>query len=279
MPDEPTWKDDLPEELKDNPTLQDVPDVATLAKRFVDTKSMVGRSVRIPGEDASQEDWDKFNQTLTEKVPGLMVKPDTTDDTVMSTLYDQLGRPEDADKYELPEIDSQGIELDMSLADNFKGIAHKYGLNQKQFKGIVEELTGVSVEKALDARAKADLDAKALVDDWGLAYEKNVKLAIAAAERTDAPLPMQEMLKKGSAPSDLYKYFHYIATTIGDGEGNPLVADAGTGGIVTPNEAKLQMSEMRRNSNHPLNHPSDPGHQAALEKYKKLAEAAFPEAQ
>ncbi len=72
------WKDTLPDDLKTNASLLDVPDVATLAKRFIDTKAMVGNSFRVPGEDASTEDWGKFNTNLIEKVPALMFKPDAT---------------------------------------------------------------------------------------------------------------------------------------------------------------------------------------------------------
>jgi len=260
------WRESLPDDLKTDASLADVPDVATLAKRFVDTKAMVGGSFRVPSEDAGKEDWTKFHQSLMDKVPSLMFKPDTSDVDAMGKVYDQLGRPEKPEVYEVPKIDDQGIELDMSLAEDFKTIAHKHGLNQRH------------IAKSLEVRAGVDADVKALVTDWGVAYDKNIKLAVAGAEKTGAPKQLVALLKSAFPPSDLAKYFHSIATTLGDGEGNPLVTDDSTGNVVTPNEAQRQMQEMRSNKEHPLNNPANPAHGVAMSKFKALAQAAFHEA-
>jgi len=272
------WKDSLPDELKTDASLADVPDVATLAKRFVDTKAMVGGSFRVPSEEAGKEDWATFHASLMQKVPSLMFKPDTSDTDAMGRVYDQLGRPEKPETYTLPEIDSQGLELDMGLAEEFKGIAHKHGLNQRQYEGIVEELTGATIVKSLEARGKVNADVKALADEWGVAYDKNMKLAVAGAERTKAPKQLISLLKSPFPPSDLAKYFHSIATTLGDGEGNPLVTDATSNSVMTPLEAQRQMQEMRANKEHPINNPGDPTHAAAMARFKTLANAAFTEA-
>jgi len=42
-------------ELRDDPSLKDINDVATLAKTYKDTKAFVGSSIRPPGPDASPE--------------------------------------------------------------------------------------------------------------------------------------------------------------------------------------------------------------------------------
>lgn len=274
-----SWRDSLPDELKGDASLADVPDVATLAKNYVETKAMVGGSFRVPGEDAGAEDWDKFHSRLMTSVPSLMFKPLADDAEGLEKVYDQMGRPAKADEYKIPEVDDKGLKLDMSLATDFKGIAHKYGLNQKQFNGIVEDLTGASIVKAEEARSVVDADVKKLLDEWGpVAYEPNLKLAIVGAEKTGAPDGIVGALKSGNPPYGLTKWLHQVATTLGDGEGNPLVTDTGTGQVLTPLDAKEQMSEMRRNADHPLNNPSYPGHGAALKKFSDLALLAHPEA-
>ena len=65
-----SWLSSLPEELRSNPTLQDTKSVEALAKRFVDTKSALGASIRIPGEDASDEVRQEFYSKLNSSVPG-----------------------------------------------------------------------------------------------------------------------------------------------------------------------------------------------------------------
>lgn len=271
------WKDTLPDDLKTNASLLDVPDVATLAKRFVDTKAMVGNSFRVPGEDASDEDWKKFNAGLMEKVPSLMYKPDATDTEAMGVVYDQMGRPEKSDQYEVPEIDNQGLQLNMDLAETFKEVAHKHGLNKQQYQGVIKELTETSIKQALEARANVDIDVKGLVDEWGHAYERNKTVAIAIAKQTGAPENLINLIAGPTPPTELVKYFHSLSASL-KGEGINLSNDGGHEGVMTPTEAKEQMAEMRRNREHPLNIVSDPQHKAALVKFEKLAKDAYPEA-
>ena len=55
MPDEPNWKDSLPEELKGHKGLTDVKDVGSLAQQFLDSQQMIGQSIRVPGPDAGED--------------------------------------------------------------------------------------------------------------------------------------------------------------------------------------------------------------------------------
>jgi hypothetical protein len=68
------WREELPEDLRAEPALKDIPDVVTLAKAFRDTKSMVGSSIRLPGaDDASLAE---FEAKVVERVPKLKEKLD-----------------------------------------------------------------------------------------------------------------------------------------------------------------------------------------------------------
>src|SRR5256885_6120890 len=84
------WRSALPDDLRTEPTLASFKDVSTLAKSFVDTKRMVGDSIRLPKSDASPEEWGK--------------------------LYDKLGRPAAPDKYELQTPDGVPVDEDMLLS-------------------------------------------------------------------------------------------------------------------------------------------------------------------
>lgn len=272
-----SWRDTLPDDLKTDASLLDVPDIATLAKRFVDTKAMVGNSFRIPGEDASDEDWKKFNEGLMKQVPSLMYKPDATDKDALGVVYDQMGRPEKPEGYEVPEIDNQGLQLNMDLAETFKAVAHKYGLNKDQYQGVIKELTETSITQALEVRAGVDKDVKGLVDEWGHAYERNKDMALAIAKQTGAPENLISLMAGPTPPTELVKFFHSLSTSL-KGEGLNLTGDKGVDGVMTPTEAQEQMAEMRRNREHPLNIPSDPQHKNALDKFAKLVKYAYPEA-
>jgi len=269
------WKEGLPEELKTEASLADFTDIPALAKAFVDTKAMVGRSVRVPGKDAGAEDWDKFHNGLMERVPSLMLKPDMSDSEAMSKTYIAMGRPEEAAKYVSPEIDSKGLELNLAFIDAFKDTAYKNGLNQKQFDGFVQDVVADSIVVARDNQALMDADTKKLVDTWGAAYDNNLKIALAIADKVDAPKYISEPLHSNNPPFATAVFMLGLADSLGV-ETSEIIKHPKGGPVMTPDDAKLTMSEMRRNSDHPLNNPSDPGHEAAITKFTELAGFASP---
>ena len=65
------WRETLPEELRAEPALKDIPDVVTLAKAFRDTKAMVGSSVRLPAADADDAARAEFLEKIKERAPDI----------------------------------------------------------------------------------------------------------------------------------------------------------------------------------------------------------------
>lgn len=269
------WKDVLSDDLKVEASLADFTDVPALAKAFVDTKAMVGSSFRVPGDEAGKEDWDKFHSKIMDKVPSLMFKPDTSDTDAMGKAYSAMGMPEKVDGYVSPEIDSKGIEMSTEFVDAFKETAHENGLNQKQFEGVVQTIVADSVKVMQTQQATMDADTKKLVDTWGAAYDNNLKIALAIAKKVDAPAYITAPLESPNPPFATAVFMHSLAERLGV-ETSEIIKHPKGGPIMTPEDASLTMSEMRRNPEHPLNRPSDPGHRAALKKFTELAVFAHP---
>ena len=124
--------------------------VAALEKAYKELESRVGGSVRIPGENASTDDWAKF--------------------------YMRVGRPEAAEGYELPV--SQDPGQDEETAGWFKQTVHALGLSKRQ----AEAFWKASHEMATERR-KANMDAlqkdqqakvTALTTEWGDDYSAKV---------------------------------------------------------------------------------------------------------
>jgi hypothetical protein len=69
MADGQDWKESLPEDLRGEVALKDIPDVATLAKVFRDTKAFVGNSIRKPGANATPEEKAEFLSRVAEVMP------------------------------------------------------------------------------------------------------------------------------------------------------------------------------------------------------------------
>ena len=61
------WRSALPLEMRDSPSIADVPDLSTLVKNYENTKAMVGSSIRLPTEEAGAEDIAAIQQKLLER--------------------------------------------------------------------------------------------------------------------------------------------------------------------------------------------------------------------
>ena len=59
------WRDSLAEDLRSEPSLKDFKDINSLAKSHVSAQKMLGGSIRIPGEDASDEARQEFYSKLS----------------------------------------------------------------------------------------------------------------------------------------------------------------------------------------------------------------------
>jgi len=117
------WKDTLPEGVKDWGEVRDSKSEDSFWEQMSNMRSMMGQSIRVPTDDASKEDKAAFNQRLMEKVPNLMQKPDADNADVMDAFYNQMGRPEEAAKYDAPELSApEGITYKMNLRIALKAL-------------------------------------------------------------------------------------------------------------------------------------------------------------
>lgn len=158
-----TGLDFIPENYRNEPWAQKykTPDdfykgVANMAK-LVGQKQIVN-GVQVPGENATPEEINAF--------------------------YNQIGRPESADKYELPD-DIQFHEGLDPVAEK-KAVAelsHELGLTNKQTVGLLKKYADIKNEefKNSEAKVKETFD-KAVVTAFGTDYQANLGLAKKAAK-------------------------------------------------------------------------------------------------
>jgi hypothetical protein len=178
------WLETLNDDLKTNESLAQFEDVNGLAGAYVETKKMVGNSLRVPSPEAGEEDMAKFYQTLIERVPNLTLKPDAEDQSAVNKFW---GVPDDADGYEVPE------DMDATSAQKSREMAAQLGLNQKQYNKALayfekegEALTeqqqqaSAEAEQQLDAKLGAAKEqARSIVDNLALKFQ-------------DADVPVEE---------------------------------------------------------------------------------------
>ena len=213
------WRDSLPDSLRDNPSLMETKTVNDLAQRFLDTKQMVGNSLRMPTADAGQEAVDAFTaKILANESLGLMNRPNPTDPEAMGAVYDSLGRPADAEGYAVVE------GADMTNYKAMTDLAHKLGLSKAQFEGMAAGQIELQGGQIAELQATQDAEHKALQQEWGPAYEQKIGKATTMLELTGAPKGLIEAMASGDIGADVMRWVDKLATSLGT-EGAPMAND------------------------------------------------------
>ena len=259
-----SWHSGLSDEYRGNESLAQIPDLNTLAKSYLDAQQYAGGSIRIPGEDASTDDWTAFNSKLTAKVPTLMNLP-SDEQEAKNALFNRLGRPDTKEGYKVDGADPDFLEW-----------AHDNGLSNAQVKAWQENTQSQSTKANEDNEAEMQAANDLLKKEWGHAYDerlsqaKNAVLAYADAE-TQAFL-----LESGLANNpNMIKLMAQIGATLTEDESAGLQGNNRF--TLSPNEALDRISEVRRNREHPYNIVSHPQHNSEVEKMEGLYSQAYPD--
>ena len=88
----------IPEEYRGHDSLNDFNDAAALAKSYVETKAMVGNSIRVPGPDAGEEAYQEYLNKIISHDPKLMMKPDFAEAEQSHEFFRTIGLPEESAK-------------------------------------------------------------------------------------------------------------------------------------------------------------------------------------
>jgi|TARA_R100001460_G_scaffold97281_5_gene139812 hypothetical protein len=241
------WRDSLPEELKNDPTLQNYKDVESLAKTVVHQQKMIGSRIPIP----------KTEEEKTE-------------------LYSKLGRPEEPGKYEVavPE-DYQQFFREESM-NEFRSVAHKIGLNNEQVQALMDfQINEINHEmQGADTQLNSQREEieQNLKQEWGYDYDKNVKAAQRAVQ-VYGDAEVQELLngELGNNPA-LIKMFARLGKEVTEDmaqntQNNTL--------SVSPLDAKQEIANIMNNPKHPYFDGRHREHKDAVEKMRQLHEKAF----
>ena len=146
------WRSSLPDELKNDATLQNFKDVESLAKTVVHQQKVLGSRIPIPKTDEEK-----------------------------SELYTKLGRPESGEAYEFTIPDTHKSHFNEDQVKEFRNVAHQIGLNNDQTKALIDfqvksvdhELQRRSTDLSVAKRDTEDL----LKKEWGYDYDKQVRNA------------------------------------------------------------------------------------------------------
>jgi hypothetical protein len=256
------WHETLPEELKSDPSLKDFKDPASLAKSYVETKALVGKSIRPPGDGAAADVKKKFVDDLLRIEPALIYAPDGDKDA-LDRMWKKLGKPAKPEEYDFPDA-AKAAGLNET---DLRNLAAKTGLTKAQFNEIVGTMTAA----ALESKRLAALERVSLEQEWGDAKEERTLAAQAAALK----MGLTEDDVKSLTPRQL-RVFHNVAKAVGVNNGEfRRQGESASDAPLDPTEAMRQMDEIRSNPDYfdPFRNPA--AHRVLVAKMSKLAESAY----
>ena len=155
----------LPEEIRDHPSLQSINDVGNLGLSFVNAQRLIG----------------------ADKIP--LPKNPTEDD--LSNIYSKLGRPDEPSGY---AIQADGQILTEGDVNTYTDIAHKLGLSKTQANGILDYYRS-SIQQTTEAMSKDAQQQKQQIEqnlkaEWGADFDAKVS----QANRAVADIAGQDLL-------------------------------------------------------------------------------------
>lgn len=266
-----SWRDSLPEEIKEDKALADFTDPGGLAKAYLDTKADVGRSLRLPGPDASLEDMQAFNISLMQKVPTLTAIPgEGSSDEAINEFYRQLGRPDEISGYKIPETDDPMAKAGLlELATD----AHKEGLSQDQFIHLADNMLNNHKKAGEEMSTKQRDDYDMLKVDWGAGLEGKTKAVLELAKATDAPQAMIDAITNRTIGSATMKWLDSVVTSLsGDGSQINFQGAGHEDTRMSPAEANAQVEEVMNKKEYW--DPSSPLHEGLKKKVVDLQRIA-----
>lgn len=242
--DNQDWKAALPDELKNDATLQNFKDIESLAKTVVHQQKVLGSRIPLPKND------DEYNE-----------------------IYTKLGRPEDPSKYEvnIPQDYQQFFKKEN--IDEFKNVAHKIGLNNKQVNALLDyQVNSIKYEmenEPASIAAEKDQTEQMLKQEWGYDYDKNVRAATRALN-VYGDDELRDLINNTSAGNNpaVIKFFAKLGAEITEDmakntQNNRLA--------VSPLDAKDEINKIMLDASHPYHK----GDQMAVEKMRQLHEKAY----
>lgn len=223
------WREGWAPELKGEKSLESFKDAASLAKAYVETKRMVGSSIRLPKDDAPPEEKTKFFRETMAK----------------------FGLPESPDKYAYTKPNIPDEQWSDAAVKAFLPVAHEIGLTNAQVQRLLEWQAGTATEATKQTQAEKDkayLAAEsALKEKWGPQFDAKITLAKqAVGSRGES---FQNKLIEAGLDNDP-EVLDFLATVGG------MLAEDGiivgpVDGASNAEQARLKLQEIYANRDHP----------------------------
>lgn len=212
----------------------------------------------------------------------LITMPRMDDPEGVKSVFQKLGLPESADKYDMTVGLPKGAKPDEGFAKSMQSILHKSNVTDSQAKTLVAEWntmqTAAREQAAKDYDLNVAADKQSLLDEWRGGHDRMMNRAKTAATTLGFTPELIDAIEKSVGYAGTYKLLAEMGGKLGEDTLVTPNKNTDFGATLTPDEAKNQLATARSDPNHiaALKDKSHPGHKMAQEKENKLFSIMYP---
>lgn len=242
-----SWQDSLPESVRGWDEVKNSDSAEKFWGQVENMRGLIGRSLRIPSEEAGEEDWAKFRGKLKD-VPGIAMLPAGEEAEQWKEFYGKV--PEGVRRAWFDESKGEFLSADEAAAAEARSAAVQDGLRD-------------------------------LGKEWGNAFDDNLGVALQAVRSVDKKLggtlvAALDATGIGNDPA-MIRAFYEIGKMLGE---EPMRGGGGSGSFaITPAEALERISEIQNNRQDPYHDAGHPKHRERVAHVHGLYEMAYPNSQ
>lgn len=227
------------------------PDLAGIVSGYRNAeKAIGGDKIVLPGKDAKPEEWNK--------------------------VWEKLGRPANADAYEVKKPDGATWYSD-GLAGVLRKAAFDAGLPARQFGAVHDAFVGAVQAAMIERRTAAEGQLKALETEMGPAFKANVQMARSAAAKAMEAAGISgtdfDALGDAIGHDKVIKLFHHFGQAMAEDravEGHKPTAEGSEA-------AKAEWTALQQTDRYKqaINNPQHPEHKTVLAEKRKLFDRMY----
>lgn len=200
-----TLVDSLPDELKNNATIQNTKSFDALASQLVNAQSALGaKRLEQPQQDWDDEKWEEYYSK---------VRPENNE----YNIPEEVSISEEYDNREIPAPTEDQLQ---DLTD----FATEIGLNQKQFDGLLGRWAELQMQGEMDVESynKETIDKYGadMAEHWGNQFKVNMQQANETFDALSQEIPeLQDLVNWSPIVANhpaVLKLFHKISEISGD---------------------------------------------------------------
>lgn len=253
------WKANLPKEVQGWQEVQQSDSPEKFFDQMANMRKRMGQSIRVPGQDAGEEQLNEFYQNLQKRVPGLMRTPNPEDPESMEQVMRALGKPEDEQGYTLEDATEDELK-------DLRAMAKEVGMTKAQFKKFAQGMLGANKMSQQQLQQQIEREQITLKSDWGAATDERYENILNVAEATGASEQIINAIKTKTIDAKTAKWLYQLGKQLG-GEAVQNHVQQKT---MDPDEARENIEDILNNQQHPYWHASHPDHKKAVDKVINL---------